>query len=209
MMAACEAQARATSSRASTYPTASPPAPPKASGMATPIRPSSPMRRTVSAGKRASRSMASAMGRTLFSANSRAIACTILCSSVSSMSTPVPSPPPPATVGRRLLFQELLELRGEQRDDLEQVAHDPIVRDLEDGRLGVLVHGHDHLGGPHAGQVLDGPGDAEAEVELGRDGATGLADLEAVRSPPSVHRRPRGAHRRPQHPAEVLEDHEV
>src|SRR5580765_2944966 len=106
--------------------------------MATPMRPSSPMRRTVSRGNRASRSMSEAMGRTALSANSRATAWIIFCSSPSSV----------FTAGSFL--EELLEFRGEQRRDLEQIAHDAVVGDLEDRRLGILVDRADHLRGAHS-----------------------------------------------------------
>src|SRR5262249_53414028 len=167
MITACEAQTLAISSTATAQATASPPLPPCASGMAMPMRPSSPMRRTVSLGKRASRSMAAAIGPTSLSANSRATAWIIRCSSLSSTSISQG-----ALDGALLLFlQELLELRREQRGDLEQVSHDPVVGDLEDRRLRVLVDRADHLRGPHPGQVLDGPGDPEPHVELRRDRA--------------------------------------
>src|SRR3546814_2322622 len=38
---------------------------------------------------------------------------------------------------------------------LEQVPHQPDVRDLEDRRLGILVDRHDRAGVLDAGQVLD------------------------------------------------------
>src|SRR5690242_11990004 len=280
MMAPCEAQAREISSRASTYPTASPPAPPRASGMATPIRPSSPMRATVSRGNRASRSMASAIGRTSFSAKSRATCWIRRCSSVSSRficcsrsslralqlrgprhgprTPPAGGQPfpasgssaagapiwPPHSPSRRTtvscfrlfscggpdmapalpqladnrsllsfflgsLVQEVLELLGQEGGDLEEVADDAVVGDLEDRGLRVLVDGADHLRGAHAGQVLDRARDAEAEVELRRDGAAGLADLEAVRAPARVDRRARGADRGAEHLGQLLEDREV
>src|SRR5262245_14922872 len=233
MMAPCDAQARATSSRARTYPTVSPPLPPRASGIAMPMRPSSPMRRTVSRGKRASRSISAAIGRTSFSAKSRATCWIMRCSSVSSMFIYLlsagprhgPRTPPFSALARpvrarlavtprrfswhagrlpppgpgRLFLQELLELLLEQRGHLEEVAHDAVVRDLEDRRLGILVDGADHLGCPHSRQLLDGPRDAEAQVELRRDRAARLADLEAMRPPPGIHRRARRSHRRPDH----------
>src|SRR3990172_241312 len=183
MMAPCEAQARDTSSSATAYPTVSPPLPPQASATAMPISPSSPMRRTVSRGNRASRSMTSAMGRTSFSAKSRATVWIIFCSSVSSTCILFPD--------QKLFLQELFEFLLQQGRPLEEVAHDAVVGDLEDRRLRVLVDGADHLGRPHPRQVLDGARDAEAQVELRRDGAPRLADLEAVRPPPGVHRRAR------------------
>src|SRR3972149_272954 len=103
------------------------------------------------------------MGFTSCSAKSRARAWTICCSSLSSsfMSAPY-SPLSPAGRERERrylpgLFLELLELFFQQRDDLEEVPDQAEVGDPEDGRLRVLVHGADHLGGPHAGQGLDGP----------------------------------------------------
>jgi len=84
MMTAWLAHTFAISSSAATYATVSLPPPPHRSGTAMPMRPSSPMRFTVSWGKRASRSISAAMGRIAVSANSRAIAWTICCSSLRS-----------------------------------------------------------------------------------------------------------------------------
>src|SRR2546422_4204880 len=90
------------------------------------MSPSSPMRFTVSWGKRPSRSISAATGRIAVSANSRAIAWIICCSSV-------------ASSFMRSFLEELLELLRQLRHDLEQVGDDPVVGDLEDRRLGVLV----------------------------------------------------------------------
>src|ERR671922_648200 len=176
MTTACEAHAFAISSSATTYETVSAPLPPHFSGTMMPSRPSSPMRFTVSCGNRASRSISEAMGATCSCANSRAIAWIICCSSVSWNCI---------SVLLRLL-QQSLELVRERGDDLEEVGHDPVIGDLEDRRVGILVDGDDHLRRPHAGQMLDGARDAEAEIELWRDRPTGLADLEPVRPPASV-----------------------
>ncbi len=70
------------------------------------------------------------------------------------------------------------------RDDLEEVGDDAVIGDLEDGRFGVFVDGGDELGAGHARKVLDGAGDAEGHVEVGRDGLAGLADLVLVADPP-------------------------
>jgi hypothetical protein len=58
------------------------------------------------------------------------------------------------------------DLVRELRSDDVQVAHYTEVGELEDRRLGVLVDGHDGLGGLHAGTMLDRTGDAERDVEL-------------------------------------------
>src|SRR6185503_14643577 len=48
-----------------------------------------------------------------------------------------------ATRGVERTLVELLDRLGQRRHDLEQVAHDAVVGNLEDGRIGVLVDGHD------------------------------------------------------------------
>src|SRR6478672_3737820 len=89
----------------------------------------------------------------------------------------------------------LADLLGSLRDDLEQVADDAVVRQLEDRRLVVLVDRDDRLGRLHAGPVLDRAGDAERDVQLRGNGLTGLADLELVRVEAGVGRRAGRAHR--------------
>src|SRR4030095_16184485 len=177
MTTAWLAHARAISARATTCATAPAPLPPHRSGIAMPMSPSSPMRLTVSCGKRQSRSISAAMGRIWEAANSRPVASIICCSSVNS-----------SRMSFGLFLQELLELFRELGHDLEEVGDDPEVGDLEDRRLRIFVHGHDDLRGAHPGQVLDRARDAEAQVELRRDGAAGLADLEPVRPPHGVAR---------------------
>src|SRR6266511_5711861 len=66
-----------------------------------------------------------------------------------------PGPGQPRTRAPRSFLQELLELGGQERHHLEEVSHDPVVGDLEDRRLGILVHGADHFRGPHPRQVLE------------------------------------------------------
>src|SRR6266508_6089490 len=86
-----------------------------------------------------------------------------------------PRPGQPRSRAPLSLLQELLELGGQERHHLEEVSHDPVVGDLEDRRLGILVHRADHFRGPHPRQVLDGARDAEPHIELGRDGTSGLS----------------------------------
>src|SRR5687768_16737985 len=61
------------------------------------------------------------------------------------------------------------ELLLEFRHDLEEVADEAVVGDLEDRRLLVLVDGDVDLRVLHAGEVLDRPRDADGDVELGCD----------------------------------------
>src|SRR5687767_7045768 len=120
-----------------------------------PMRPSSPIFLTVSCGKRQSRSISAAIGRISLRANSRAVAWISSCSSVSLRCTiflfgeggcaPLATPPafwrrgltPPSRLPR-LFLQEAFELLRQLRHHLEEVAHDAVVRDLEDRRLRVL-----------------------------------------------------------------------
>src|SRR5690606_31032982 len=70
--------------------------------------------------------------------------------------------PCPAPGDRSAL--ELLEPLAELGEHLEEVGDQPVVGHLEDGRLGVLVDGHDGLASLHAGEVLDGARDARGDV---------------------------------------------
>ena len=69
---------------------------------------------------------------------------------------------------------------------MRDVADDAVVGDLEDGGFGVAVDGDDGFALVHAGEMLDGAGDADGDVELGLDGLAGLADLFGVGAPAGV-----------------------
>ena len=74
----------------------------------------------------------------------------------------------------------LLELLGQLRDDLEQVADQADVGDLEDRRVLVLVDRDDDLRILHAGEVLDRARNADRDIDFGGDDLAGLADLIVV-----------------------------
>src|SRR5215468_3219819 len=92
---------------------------------------------------------------------------------------------------------------------LEEVGHEAVVGDLEDRRLLVLVDGDDHLAVLHAREMLDGAGDADGDVEVGRDDLAGLPDLELVRHEAGVDRRAAGADRGVELVGDALEQLEV
>src|SRR5207253_11451207 len=69
------------------------------------------------------------------------------------------------------------ELFGQLRHDLEQIADQADVRDLEDRRLLVLVDGDDRLGILHPGKMLDRARNADRDIDFGRDNLAGLPDL--------------------------------
>src|SRR5262245_27968497 len=81
---------------------------------------------------------------------------------------------------------ELLHGLGERRHDLEQVPHQAVVGHLEDGGFGVLVDRDDATRRRHAGEMLDGAGDADRDIELRRHGLAGLPDLLGMGSPSRV-----------------------
>ena len=80
---------------------------------------------------------------------------------------------------RELLLGSLSSLDGldQHGGDLEQVAADAVVGDLEDGSGLALGHRDDALGILHTGFVLDGTGDAQSNIDLGVNGLAGLTDL--------------------------------
>src|SRR6185503_10675409 len=96
-------------------------------------------------------------------------------------------PPPSVT-----LFRLAHRLR-QRRHDLEHVAYDTIVGDLEDGRLPVLVDRDDRLRRAHTREVLDGAGDTNRDVELRAYLSSSLTDLVGMRAPALVSHRARRA----------------
>src|SRR5690606_33798227 len=84
---------------------------------------------------------------------------------------------------------QLLELRH----GFEQVSHQAVVSHLEDRGFFVLVDGDDDLGVLHTGQVLNGTGDADRDVQLRSDDLAGLTDLHVVRHEAGVDGGTRGA----------------
>ena len=82
--------------------------------------------------------------------------------------------------------------------DLEQVADQTDVGNLEDRRLRILVDGDDGAGILDARQVLDRARDSDGDVELGGDDLAGLAYLQLVGGVARIHGGPRGAHCRVQ-----------
>src|SRR4029434_11024532 len=97
---------------------------------------------------------------------------------------PLPIWPAPMTPMRLIMTRYsalLLFHRGSQLGhDLEQIAHDAVVGNLEDRRFLVLVDRNDGLAVLHAGEMLDRAGDADGDVEVGRHHLAGLADLVVV-----------------------------
>src|SRR5947209_4055870 len=59
----------------------------------------------------------------------------------------------------------LLKFLVEFRQHFEKVADNPVIGNLEDRRLLVLVDGDDDLRVLHACEVLDRPGNADGDVE--------------------------------------------
>ena len=68
------------------------------------------------------------------------------------------------------------------RKNLEQVANQSDVRNLKDRRFLILVDRHNRAGVLDAGHVLNGPGNADRNIEIRRNDLAGLADLQFVRA---------------------------
>src|SRR6185312_16071445 len=82
----------------------------------------------------------------------------------------------------RSAIRELFrELGVECRDELEEIADDAVIGDLEDRRFFVLVDRDDDFRILHAGQMLDRAGNADRDIEVGGDDLAGLADLIIIR----------------------------
>src|SRR5450631_301521 len=93
-----------------------------------------------------------------------------------------PSGGPPFSYEQvRLRCLDLLDLGDECGQRRFPRRHQAIVGDLENRSFGVLVDGDDDLRALHAGEVLNGAGQGDREVELGRHDFSGLADLQIVR----------------------------
>ena len=73
-----------------------------------------------------------------------------------------------------VLTAGFLQLAVQLRYRFEQVSDQAVVRHLEDGGFFVLVDRNDDLGVFHAGQMLDGTGDAHSNVQVRRNDLTGL-----------------------------------
>src|SRR6202046_1013882 len=70
----------------------------------------------------------------------------------------------------------------------EQISHQAIVGNLEDGRFLILVNRHDHLAVLHAGQMLDGTRNTDSNVKLRGDNLSGLPNLIVVGHEAGIHR---------------------
>src|SRR6185503_19867439 len=125
----------------------------------------------------------------------------------------MPAGPPPtmrtstSSVSRSATL--LVELCDHRRHDLEQVAGDPVVGNLEDRRLRVLVDRYNGARALHADEVLERAGDAQRDVELGRHGLPGAADLPVHRQPAGVADRARGGQLGPHRLRELLRQLQV
>src|SRR5436309_13475308 len=119
------------------------------------------------------------------------------------------SPPPRRCPGGSLgLSFRFLDRPRKGGDDFEEVTDHADIGDAENGRVGILVDGHDVSGALHADDVLDGAGDPAGDVQLRVDGDAAAADLVLVWQPPHVGDRARGADLSPEGGGELADDTE-
>src|SRR5580698_1478221 len=88
-----------------------------------------------------------------------------------------------------------VELGRELRQRLVEIRHQSIVGDLEDGGFLILVDRDDDFRILHAGEMLDGAGNADRDIEVGRHDFAGLTDLPVVRRVTRIDRSARRADR--------------
>ena len=94
-------------------------------------------------------------------------------------------------------------------DNLEKIPEEAVIAFLENGRIGIVVDGHDHLGCLHACEMLNGTGNSAGDVEPWADRFSGLADLQRVGRKAGVHGGPGGANRRPENGCALFQYPEV
>src|SRR5690625_2998053 len=102
-----------------------------------------------------------------------------------------------------------LEILLQFREDLEQIADESYVGDLEDRRVRIRVDGDDRAGVLDAGKMLDRPRDAHRDIETRGNDFAGLPHLQIVGDEAGVHRRARGPYRRAQLVGQTVDDLEV
>src|SRR5579872_1639743 len=62
----------------------------------------------------------------------------------------------------------LIELGGELRQRLVEIRHQSVIGDLEDGGFLIFIDRDDDLRILHAGEMLNGAGNADRDIEVGR-----------------------------------------
>ena len=107
------------------------------------------------------------------------------------------------------LLLPLRQLLVEFGQDLEQIADQTVIGDLEDRRLVILVDRDDDLRILHPGEVLDRARDADRDIQFRRDDLPGLPDLIVVRHKPGIDRGARRADRRPELVGDLFQQREI
>src|SRR5690242_252610 len=82
---------------------------------------------------------------------------------------------------------------SKRRYDSKQISGNEEIREFGDRYACVAIYRHYRSRRLHSTLVLNGPGDSDGDVELWANDLARLTNLEAVRNPPSVCGRPRGA----------------
>lgn len=80
------------------------------------------------------------------------------------------------------------DMRFDLADHVEQIAHEPDVRNRKDRRVRILIDRDGGLRVLHSSQMLNSAGDAERKGDVGRDHFAGLPDLRGIRRVAGVHR---------------------
>src|SRR5437899_10308982 len=97
----------------------------------------------------------------------------------------------------------------EGRNYFEEVTDDAVIGDFEDWRILIFIDRDDRLGSLHPDQVLDGAGDSDCDVDLGRDGLAGAADLALHGEPAAIANGARGGKLGAQGVGEFLNNRDI
>ena len=84
----------------------------------------------------------------------------------------------------------MFELRDQLRNNLQPVAHETHVSDIENRRVGVGIYGNDLFGALDGNQVLDRTGNTYPDIEVGGDCFSSLSDLSFIGHYAGFHNRP-------------------
>src|SRR6185312_15850477 len=71
-------------------------------------------------------------------------------------------------------------------DNIKQVSHHAVISNFKNRRFSILIDSDDRARALHSHNVLNGAADADSEIELGRNGLAGAADLPVHGKPAGV-----------------------
>src|SRR6185369_16691280 len=93
------------------------------------------------------------------------------------------NPSNPWSIPLRSFILDSVYFGSQRRNNVEEIAHDSIIRDVEDRHLAVLVDGDNRLRVLHPDDMLNRSRDTNGQVQFRRDCLPRAADLPIHRQP--------------------------